>query len=142
MPTHYNFSSSPQIPIEIWNQVFHYLSYSQQLAVSHVCKKFHDIATVYLFRSIRIHFINEASIDLLKGWVSAEKGGNKDASARLLYERLVGRSWSLLNRLQQDRTTAPVVREIVVICLGSCSIFESSENDSPIPDYCTKRYDP
>jgi hypothetical protein len=108
-------------PPEIWSHILNNIPKSHQPQLLHVSSLFHDIVMKSLFASIKIYFIGGSE-------------GLTMLSTRYLEwmedvaDRLMCKSWELLNHIVQEPRFANVVKSITVIAFSDgLSVFERCE---------------
>ncbi len=106
------------LPLEIWSHILKEVPKHNLSPLLGVCSTFHDIAVRYLFSSIKIYFIGGyRGVNMLN---APEEGWLEEIS-----QRLMTKSWEILNHISQDPRFASIVRSITVIAFGQgCSVFE------------------
>lgn len=105
------------LPVETWSYIAGYLPASEQLKLLHVSRLFHDIALRFVFSTVRIHLAGS-------DWEMTDADD---------IQRLMHRSWDILQRIIWDPGFAKVVKTLSVTAFiqGQC-IFEQSQSPNSV----------
>lgn len=108
-------------PPEIWSHILNNIPKSHQTQLLHVSSLFHDIVMKSLFASIKIYFIGGSEGLTMLSTIYLD--WMEDVA-----DRLMCKSWELLNHIVQERRFANVVKSITVIAFSDgLSVFERCE---------------
>lgn len=106
------------LPPEIWSQILDYIPRFESRYLLSVCSQFHDNIIRQLFSSIKIYFI---------GGDKGKKMLNTfyEDFTRETAEKLMRKSWEILNRISRDPQFAKVVKNITIVAYAEgLGIFE------------------
>ena len=106
------------LPPEIWSQILDYIPRFESRYLLSVCSQFHDNIIRQLFSSVKIYFIGgDKGKKMLNTFY--EDFANETA------EKLMCKSWEILNRISRDPQFAKVVKNLTIVAYAEgLGIFE------------------